>query len=277
LRAEWHVVTLVCYLNVSGTDVANPVVVMAGHIATVAEWQAFEEEALAILREFGVTYFRGRDMQNDNGEYVRWSVGRKRELIRRVNKALARRVGLAISIATLKTSFRGLQAGRPRDQSPVGFCFAGLLDLLLKDGGVVSAMKVPGVDLSFVMEEGNGNWEIQRCLRLRKTWLRLERKTKGEPQFLGDIAFVARQSSIAIQMADLFAFLIRRHAITMRRKSGLPVKMHPYLALLLKDIRHIGSTASDFGAQAFSTAAIFPNALSSATGVSSHPIFRAVD
>jgi hypothetical protein len=246
--AKWYVVTLVLYLDDSGTEVASPLVVMAGHIGSVPAWQAFEEEASAILREFGVTYVRGKDIQEGDGEYAGWSFERKREFIGKLNKALAPRIGPAISFAVAKKSFSARQAGVPRIRSPVGFCFARILDLSLNDHGIASAMNVPGVDLSFVIEEGNArNREIQRSLRFKKRSLRLEKKSEREPPlFLTGIAFVAKQSSIAIQTADLFAFLTHRHAVAMERNRGRPVEMHPYLALLRKDIRNIGFAADDF-------------------------------
>ncbi len=101
---------------------------------------------------------------------------------------------------------------------------------------------MPGVDLSFVIEEGNANNQeiLQRYLRLKK-------KREHELPFLGGMAFAAKQSSIAIQMADLFAFLTRRQAVAMQRNGGQPVEMNPYLALLREGIRDVGFAATDFG------------------------------
>ena len=234
-------VGLVSYLDDSGTDAENPLVTMAGYIGTVDAWRAFETEAAAIKSDFGVTDLHGKELHDGGGDFKGWPVAKKCEFLRRINEALAPRVGLAVSFATLKGSFRERQAGHPTVQSPYGFCFTGILDLLLRDESFLAVIERPGVTISFVIEEGNKNNQeiLQRYQRVKK-------RHPGKLKFLSGMVFAAKGSSIAIEAADLFAFLTRRHAVAMESGGRIPIEPSPYLSILRANIRDIGFAATDF-------------------------------
>jgi hypothetical protein len=217
-------------------------VAIAGYIGTIDSWKAFEIEARGLLGEFDVTYVRGRDIHSNNGDYAGWTMDKKSEFIIRLNQVLSPRVGLAISCATLKSVFNQRADGRVRHQSSFGFCFEMLIHRLVNDQGFTKVVQRPNVDLSFIIEQGNShNDEIfQRYQRLK------DAHGTELPYFAG-MSFVTKNSSIAIQMADLFAFLTRRQAVAMEKNGGNPVEPHRYLTALRTNIRDIGQASTDFG------------------------------
>lgn len=189
-----------------------------------------------------VTYIRGRDLWANDGDYADWHWDDKLQFVTKLNTVLAPRVGLGLSFGTLKHQFVGRQQGRIRIQSPFGFCFEMLFHALLKDEGFNQVVTNPGVDLSFVIEEGNfNNGEIfQRYQRLK-----IEHGSRLP--FFSGMAFADKKSSIAIQMADLYAFLTRRHREAVEKNNRQPVDIHPLLAALRLNIRDIGRASTDFG------------------------------
>ncbi len=234
--------TLVCYLDDSGTDAVNPLVAMAGYIGTVDAWQAYEKEARPILNAKGVSILHGKEFFSNDGEFKGWKVDERVAFVKAINAALRPRVGLAICFSTLKSSFVDGQRGRPKNQSPYGFCFTGLLDRLFKDEGFMKAVRLPGVNLSFVIEDGNRHND-----EILQRYQRLKRDHGKELPFLAGMAFAAKDSSVAIQTADLFAFLTRRQAVAMEKNNREPIPHHQYLTALREGIRDIGFAATEFG------------------------------
>ena len=235
--------SLVCYLDDSGTDKANPFVTMAGYVGTVDAWRAFENEARPLLNEFGVSVVHAKEFYSNDNEYEGWSIDKRCDFIRRINAVLAPRVGLAVSFSTLKGNFvESPDPNRPRKQSPYGFCFQGLFEMLLRDDGFARTVKLPGVSISFVIEDGNPhNNEIQL------NYERIKTEHKTALPFLGEMTIEKKASSIAIQMADLFAFFTRRQTIASERNSRVPVKNDRYLKILRQGIRDLGHAATGFG------------------------------
>ena len=234
--------TLVCYLDDSGTDEVNPLVTMAGYIGTVDAWRAYEADERPILDAKGVSILHAKEFYSNDGEFKGWKIDERVAFVKAINAVLRPRVGLAISFSTLKSSYTDGQKNRPKNQSPYGFCFAGILDQLLKDEGFMKTVQISNVSVSFVIEEGNPHDEeiLQRYQRLK------ENHGKELP-FLAGMSFAAKDSSIAIQTADLFAFLTRRQAVSMERNNREPIDHHQYLTALREGIRDIGFAAVEFG------------------------------
>lgn len=233
---------LVCYLDDSGTDSHNPLVTMAGYIGTVDAWEAFELQAAEFFTSWSISLLHGREFYNNDGEFKGWKIDDRLEFVRQFNRILAPRVGLAVSFSTLKSTFESHRGSKHKVQSPYGCCFQGIIDQLLKDDGFAAVVKRPDVTISFMIEEGNNN-----NAEIFQRYQRLKHNHGKELSFLRDMVFVEKNSSIAIQAADLFAFLSRRQAVTMERNNREPIKHHQYLAALRKDIRDIGFAATDFG------------------------------
>lgn len=233
---------LVCYLDDSGTNPQDKIVALAGFIGTIDSWAAFEVDAQRIMDEYGVTYIRGMDIYQNDGEYKNWTIDKKCEFISRLNQALVPNVGLVISCSTLRANYSERAKGRPQIQSSFGFCFEMLFHLLIKDEGFRSAVSEPRVDLSFIIEDGNSHND-----EVFQRYERLKQNHGSDLPFFAGMSFVKKRSSIAIQMADLCVFLTRRHAEAMEKNGRQPTERHRYLDALLSGIRPVGRVSTDFG------------------------------
>ncbi len=234
---------LVCYLDDSGTGIESPIVTLSGFVGTLDSWSAFEREAKPVLDAANVTYVRGRDIFSSKGEYKdpKWTVERKLDLIRSLNEKLAPRLGLGLSFGTLKEPFKERSKGRTRIQSPFGFCFEMLFHGLLAHKGFQNVVQKDGVTLSFVIEEGNAN-----NAEIFQRYQRLKRDHGDKVPFFAGMAFAQKNSSIALQMADLLAFFSRRHSEAIESNGREQVPMNHYLEALIKDVTCIGRVSTDF-------------------------------
>lgn len=239
---RWYIMVLVCYLDDAGTDPQNQFVSLSGYIGTLESWRTYEGEAQKVMDDFGVHYIRGRDLWATDGDYKGWKIDKKLDFITRLNNALAPCVGLALSFGTLKSKYSERAKGRTMIQSPYGFAFEMLFTALLNDGGFSSVVKKGGVDISFVIEEGNLNND-----EIFQRYQRLKLNHGAKLPFFSGMAFADKNSSNAIQTADLFAFLTRRQREAMENNGRKPVEQHQFLQALRKDIRDIGRASTDFG------------------------------
>lgn len=240
-----YAMVLVCYLDDAGTDPQNQFVSLAGFIGTVDAWAAFEEEAKTIMDRYGVSYIRGRDIYASDGDYSDqevWTINHKIEFISALNEKLAPRVGLGMSFGTLKRQYKKRAEGRVRIQSPFGFSFEMLIHGLIEDPGFAKVVQMPKVDVSFVIEDGNAN-----NAEIFQRYQRLKAAHSDKLSYFAGMAFADKNSTIAIQMADLFAFLARRHSEAIERNNRQQVQEHAYLSALRKNVRCIGIVSTDFG------------------------------
>ena len=237
------VVVLVCYLDDSGTDKANPLVTMAGYLGALPVWAEFETLAVPLLRERGITCLHAKEFFSTRGQFEGWSRREKTRLLSDLYTLLQPRVGMAVSFSTLKRTFneRKRELGRSFGQSPYGFCFNAILNAIVRDEGVKRAIAL-GTELSFVIEEGNRN-----NAGVMKAYQNIKMR-HPELDYLASMSFVDKKNCVAIQVADFFAFFTRRHACAMEMNGRQPVAMDPYLQIMRLGIRDIGQAATDFEA-----------------------------
>lgn len=237
---------LVCYLDDAGTDPQNQFVSLSGFIGTLDAWAAFEDEAKSVMDEYGVSYIRGRDIWASDGDYSDqkiWTIDHKIKFIEALNEKLAPRVGLGVSFGTHKTQYEKRSKGRrTRIQSSFGFCFEMLFHSVLDDEGFKKVVQMEGVDISWVIEEGNKN-----NAEIIQRYQRLMRNHGDKLSYFAGMSLAKKNSTIAIQVADLLAFLSRRHLEAIEKNSREQIQEHAYLTALRKNIRCIGRASTDFG------------------------------
>ena len=168
-------------------------------------------------------------------------MNRKIEFISALNDILVRRIGLGLSFATLKSKYDERSLGRTRIQSAFGFSFEMLFRALIKDESFAKVVRQPGVNLSFNIEDGNKNND-----EIFQRYERLKRDHGEKLTFFGKMKFVAKKSSLAIQVADLLAFLMRRYVEDMEKNGRKPISEHPYLAALRANTRFLSRASVDF-------------------------------
>jgi hypothetical protein len=61
------VAVLVCKLDASGTDAANPIVTMGGYVGMLSGWLDFEVRARALFDRYGVTVLHAKEFYDTDG------------------------------------------------------------------------------------------------------------------------------------------------------------------------------------------------------------------
>jgi hypothetical protein len=231
--------SLICFLDDSGTDAANSCVTMAGYVSTDEAWRDFESAAKPLLAELEGNPVHAMHMFTHKGKFKHRDSGKCAGFLRKVNPVLSPRVRMGVSFSTLKSTYEEGRIGTGNPQTPFGFCFQGLFEMMLKDEWFLQAAKATSV--SFVIETGN-----KHNAGIKQAYERLRMRHKAELPFLGEMEIAPKDSSIAIQMADLFAYLTRRHAVQRELNNGHPIEQSEFLQILRNDIRDIVRTANKF-------------------------------
>jgi hypothetical protein len=76
------------YFDDSGTDANNSVVVVAGYVGSVSQWQKFNEEWGALLSEFGVAKMRRADLESFYGDFVGWTPDMRKTFLGRLQPVI---------------------------------------------------------------------------------------------------------------------------------------------------------------------------------------------
>ena len=214
---------LICYLDDSGKDSHNPSTTLAGYVARDTEWHLFEEHVGSVFKESGVEVLHAIDLHQTKGDFKGWDLANKLEFVSRVCAAMAPHIPLGLSVSVQKTNYQARReesrAKEMEKRSPYDYCFRVLWDRLLSDHNswvsdeisqVRDAIRAEGV--SFILERGHENdAEVKQGFQESRQRHKLER-------ILGSFSFHAKRDSLAIQLADLFAYYSRRNA--MNRAQG---------------------------------------------------------
>jgi len=196
-------VVLACYLDDSGED-NEPIITLAGYLSLAPQWIEFEIEARKLFDSYGIDYLHTVDFYHRRGQFDGWGSIQKLTFAKEFYRVLASRVAYGFEFSVLKERFSERKKGKNLKQegSPMGFCFRGILDRIVKHPGVEWISTQPGVDLSFVVEAGQKNQG--------DTLARFTAIKKMAPDKFGSIAFEDKKKFIALQAADFLAFYSRR-------------------------------------------------------------------
>lgn len=236
-RAKWiGPMTIVCYLDDSGSGLDRPIVTLAGYIARLDEWMAFEPKGRAYLDGNGVGVLHAVDLNQGRGDFKDWSVDRKLGFVRGLYDLFSPHALLGISGSAVHAQHKAKKAltGLSINQSAYGFCFNWILNRLLTDREIP-----PDDQLQFVVEEGSKNNS-----GLAESYYNIKKQHNIDR--LTGISFVSKESCVAIQMADMIAYYSRRHGERVEQNNGLPVEMEPVLSSMMEKVSVISCLATDF-------------------------------
>jgi hypothetical protein len=232
-------IVLVCYLDDSGTHKQAPFVTIAGYVAFLEAWEAFEKQALPYLHENNVACLHAKDFYSTNGDFENWKVDQKANFLDGLYKLFRPRVQMGVSMSCLKSQYlaRKAESGLGKNQSAYGFAFAAAMNAILRDDTLGRIARWEGI--SFVLEDGNKNNSgiIESYYRIKKQY---------EAEFLGSISVVSKMQCAAIQMADLMAFFTRRQTEAMEANNREPIEFDRYLKIMRRGIRDVGHAITDF-------------------------------
>jgi len=204
---------LVCYLDDSGKDPQNPITAVAGYIAGIDAWQAFESEVEPIFVKKKVPVLHAKQLHDTDGPFVGWTRLQKQAFIARIGQVSSRHLMLGYSMSALKGSYeehaiyRAESTPSRRTVTPYTFCFQVIVDWILR--GVTTGRLAHSEGVSFILESGHENnpqAEKEFC------WVREHYDLHN---VLKSIAIVSKDSCRAIQMADLVAFYTRRDGVAL--------------------------------------------------------------
>lgn len=231
---------LVCYLDDSGaSDRLVPFATLGGYVSYKAAWADFEPEARAYLDDAGVNCVHAKDFYSNDGEFKGWKVDQRIEFLDGLFNIFRPRAQLGISHSCLKATHlaRKADTGLGKNQSPLGFAFAAILNDVVVDPILGRDAKFDGIE--FVLEDGNKNNS-----GIIKSYGNIKRQHGAD--FLKEIRVVGKRDCVAVQMADLMAFFSRRQACQMESNDREPVEFDKYLKIMMRGIRTIGRASTDF-------------------------------
>jgi hypothetical protein len=210
---------LICYLDDSGTDDASPLVTMAGYVAPLPRWIAFERSAKDIFAEFEVAQLHGKEFNDTKGNFEKWPRRRKEIFAARLYVELKKIVSFGVTASMSKVAFakaKSLPGHEHPSKSAYGHCFGEILDQIMYSAAMKNAATF-GATLSFVVEAGNKNdADVLRIFNEAK-W---SPRNLGVDKVLKSVSFVDKGSTIALQMADFLAFHARRYAMQCEKARG---------------------------------------------------------
>lgn len=227
----------VCYLDDSTAEL-SPVQTLAGYVARLDGWRAFEADADAICKSMGVDILHAKEFQDTKGCFKGWSGARKLQFIDMLYTAAAGRVDFGISRSILKEEYRKRQRelGLNKSTSAYGVAFASIVFTAVCDNTLSPFIVRDG--MSFIVEAGhNNNEEIHNHYH----------RIKDHQVFadgLRSLTFARKEDSRAIQLADFYAFYSRR-LTTRYEKHKEPQVPEPHFRRFIKRVPHFQNTIYD--------------------------------
>jgi hypothetical protein len=231
-----------CYLDEARTDAESAIVTMAGYIGPYLEWHTFEIAAAATFENFGVNPLHGYDFYNGKKEFKGWDHVKREAFAMQMQGHLARSAVMGITFSTTKAEFVAAKKkhGAMPNESPYGFCFRAIVNLLCNDPIMRMQFDViPSAHISFVLEQGARNSEDAK-----RVFDGLKRKSPFRER-LNSLIFAPKDSTKSLQMADFLAFYSRKYIGKYDEKVGYPTE--PKVLTILQTGMHIeGHVAYDF-------------------------------
>jgi hypothetical protein len=198
---------MIGYFDESGTHGAeSPLVTVAGFIASVEQWAAYERDLTALLAEFGVKKFHAKDARQRRGDFKGWphtKLGRfNSRFLQLADNHLACGMAMVLPSDSYQQIYRSaLYPRSARVDSQIAMCVRAALWkalIFLKD-------RPSDWPLNFILEGGNGR-EMDSARAF------YEVKESLAPAFsdlLGSISFGSKDD-LPLAVADSLAYAIFR-------------------------------------------------------------------
>jgi len=193
---------LVIHLDDSG-ETRDPIVTLAGYLATANDWLSFEVEARKYFDSNGIQVLHTMDLHRLKGEFDGWSRDETKAFASGLFALVARYcpVGLEFSVHKARFNERKQTLGMRREKGPFAFCFKGMVSRLVQNEAIKAVLPWDGVDLSFVIEAGNKN---------NNSVLDAFNYIKKHNGKFRSMVFEDKEKLIALQVADFLAYFTRR-------------------------------------------------------------------
>ncbi len=207
VRPERLYMAMKGFFDESGTHGADsPLVTVAGFLATVEQWAAYERDLSALMSEYGVKKFHAKDFRGRKNDFKGWPTSKRAKFNSRFLKMADDHLSCGISTILSSDAYHQIYRGtrfppKARPDTHYGLCVRGAL------WKVIAYMKDRPEDwpLSLVMEGGHKNeYDAARIFYEFKDDLRPEYQAA-----LGGIVFGSKDD-LPIAIADSLAYSMFR-------------------------------------------------------------------
>lgn len=238
-----YVVSLVCYLDDSGSDKGQPIVALGGYITPFDQWQEFEAKAGKYLLDQGIEYIHAIDLRKGSGEFSGWGEPDRVKFLAELYEIAKDHVALGAFCAVNRKQHNAQKTvlDKSHRQSPAGFAFSAILEHIIRDDGVQYAINECSYDIQFLLEDGcKYNPEILRSYQRVKSDHALP--------FLAGMSNVDKKSCVAVQLADVHAYFKWRHCLSFDEAGRNPQENEPseFLKVIDRQIPWCGMYVTNF-------------------------------
>ena len=212
--------SLVAYMDDSGTHAGAPNALVAGYWGGVKEWSALEWSWKKVLTDFGIDEFHAKRFwfRNRDGSrvspYTGWDDSKHHDFIDKLLGIVesSKVVPFAYGVSTAawdgrsdfwKSIFAGPGFGKGKQHDPL------FLSFQVAISKTVLYCK-PGKKMHFIYDLDGKN-----CGRFAEWYRGFKRDTNGDEERLGDLTFADSRQAVPLQAADLLAYEGQRY----KRKS----------------------------------------------------------
>lgn len=203
-----RLIVLICYLDDS-YDAGFPVKSIGGYIGAYPDWIHFEQKAEPIFKKFGVNVLEGKKINATRGDFKNWKIKKKEDFVDRLQTVLrpAALYGIFYAIRTDEYDKAKADHKKNLNESAFGYAFRIVMDSIFRAAIVRKAHEKKGWRTQIILEQGNANnADAQRIYNQQ-----LVHSQYGH--LLGGFSEAPKDSSRALQMADLLAFYARRYSV----------------------------------------------------------------
>jgi hypothetical protein len=221
---------LVVYLDESGTDAANPCLVVAGFASDAAQWARLTEEMTALDREYVAPPFHMATFEkarHGHGAYAVWPAAKRHEYLNRLLGMIRRRCFKSFATMLEKSAYEEIirphRAFQEYFYSPFVFAAVNTIHAVRQWRDSL----YPGKTLRFVFDRGNKN--AGQLIDVSK------RVFIGSEENVQDVVLGDDLELPPLRAADLLAFELCAEG---RRASGPRRQFSRYALIELDDRPH---------------------------------------
>lgn len=154
LREGRLLMMLKAYFDDSGSHSLGAVYVVAGYIAPVEQWVAFEDEWSSALTLHGLSFLKAEHAHRRSGEFSGRSRERVAQIMEHMSGIIARHASYEVSVQVPRAEFdKAVEEAnvlqRPKYRSPYLLCYRELMGLLRPLLPFIFTDQWPGLDVVF--------------------------------------------------------------------------------------------------------------------------------
>jgi hypothetical protein len=191
------------YFDESGSHAGTPAFVVAGYLATSAQWLAFEERWIAALHDFGVDCFHMHELEHRSVKFKGWTTETAISLQSRLIEIINQTVMIGICCGLTVADYEA--ATPPQCHRNIRFAYLMCFYECLTGARLYMEERKPSEPVRFIFDQ---NKEFSPMMHqvynaARREW--------DYPDWMGPLSFEDRRRFVPLQAADLLAYEMFKH------------------------------------------------------------------